>query len=147
MSVLVSSTAGYEDYDKGDIWWYCWRLWSREVLRWSFPTLAIKCLVHFHPPSPSDDSYLSLKRTKECPFFWHDLNHIKYMSFIHTKYEVIDFCWRHPLKRDFIFTSSRVERLSLGSKNFHQWWETSQDVKESWNLVSSEESLELNYKF
>ena len=63
----VSSTAEFEGngYDKGDIRWYCWRWWSREVLRWSFPTLAIKCLVHFHPPSPSDDSYLSLKRTKE----------------------------------------------------------------------------------
>ena len=32
---------------------------------WSFPTLAIKSLVHFHPPSPSDDSYLSLKRPQK----------------------------------------------------------------------------------
>ena len=32
---------------------------------WSFPTLAIKSLVHFHPPSPPDDSYLSLKRPQK----------------------------------------------------------------------------------
>ena len=131
MSGPVFLTTEYEDedegYDKGDdIWWYCWRWWSREVSTMKFPNFGYKVSGPLSPPISLWWFLFIFKKNYRWPkILQHSSNLVIYTIVRCTKYEIIDFCWRHPMKRDLKFTSSCVERLSLGSKNIHQWWGTS----------------------